>query len=81
MNETLPPLPEPAQQDDAKEAVNETNAILASKYFGLLKVVEAYEKHGVTCQTFRHFVDTPCAECNSVPSQQEPVNTKANDKP
>ena len=49
----------------ASEDVNDTNAILASRYFDLLKVVEAYEKHGVTCQTFRHFVDTPCAECNT----------------
>lgn len=56
----------PVQADDSTEAANETNAVLASRYFDLLKVVEAYEKHGVTCQTFRHFVDTPCAECNSV---------------
>ena len=43
-----------------------TNAKLASHYFDLLKVVERYEKHGVTCQTFRHFVTEPCAECNCV---------------
>lgn len=53
---------------DAAEAVHDTNAVLASRYFELLKVVEAYEKHGVTCQTFRHFVDTPCAECNCAPA-------------
>lgn len=27
--------------------------------------LQAYEQHGVTCQTFRHFVSEPCAECNS----------------
>jgi hypothetical protein len=64
------PQPQPQDQDDAAASVNETNAILASRYFDLLKVVEAYEKHGVTCQTFRHFVDSPCAECNSVAAPQ-----------
>lgn len=64
----------PSQQapNDAAQSVDETNAVLASRYFDLLKVVEAYEKHGVTCQTFRHFVDVPCAECNCT-SQQAPV--------
>lgn len=64
----------PSQQapNDAAQSVDETNAVLASRYFDLLKVVEAYEKHGVTCQTFRHFVDAPCAECNCT-SQQAPV--------
>jgi hypothetical protein len=34
----------------------------------LLKAqLNAYEKNGVTCQTYRHFVDIPCAECNSRP--------------
>jgi hypothetical protein len=58
--------------NDAAQSVDETNAVLASRYFDLLKVVEAYEKHGVTCQTFRHFVDAPCAECNCT-LQQAPV--------
>lgn len=64
----------PLQQapNDAAQSVDETNAVLAARYFDLLKVVEAYEKHGVTCQTFRHFVDAPCAECNCT-SQQAPV--------
>jgi hypothetical protein len=62
--------PQPPDQDDAAASVNETNAILASRYFDLLKVVEGYEKHGVTCQTFRNFVDSPCAECNSVTAPQ-----------
>jgi len=53
------------QQAEAAEAVNETNAVLASRYFDLLRVVEQYEKNGVTCQTYRHFVTEPCAECNS----------------
>lgn len=57
---------------DAAKDVNDTNAVLASRYFELLKVVEAYEKHGVTCQTFRHFVDTPCAECNCAPAAPQP---------
>ncbi|HBU17043.1 MAG: hypothetical protein A2X72_16750 [Burkholderiales bacterium GWF1_66_17] len=59
------PQPQPVQAGDATDSVNETNAVLASRYFDLLKVVESYEAHGVTCQTFRHFVDQPCAECNS----------------
>jgi len=58
---------------DADAAINETNAVLAGRYFDLLKVVEAYEKNGVTCQTFRHFVDAPCAECNSTLSQAQPA--------
>lgn len=52
-------------QAEAAETVNETNAVLASRYFDLLRVVEQYEKNGVTCQTYRHFVTEPCAECNS----------------
>lgn len=52
--------------DDAAESVNETNTVLATRYFEALKKLEAYEKNGVTCQTFRHFVDSPCAECNAV---------------
>ncbi len=56
--------------ESAAADVNETNAVLASRYFDLLKVVEAYEKNGVTCQTFRHFIDTPCAECNSTPATE-----------
>lgn len=32
----------------------------------LERTLQAYEAHGVTCQTFRHFVDSPCAECNVV---------------
>jgi len=34
-----------------------------------------YEASGVVCQTFRHFVDIPCGECNSIPiaSGQEPI--------
>lgn len=58
------PQPQPVQEGDATDSVNETNAVLASRYFDLLKVVESYEAHGVTCQTFRHFVDQPCDECN-----------------
>jgi hypothetical protein len=63
------------QAGDTAESVNETNAVLASRYFDLLKVVEAYEKHGVTCQTFRHFIDAPCAECNSrqAPQAAQPM--------
>jgi hypothetical protein len=33
----------------------------------LLRTIEQYEKHGVTCQTYRHFVSAPCAECNAAP--------------
>lgn len=67
-----PPAPQPEQEPS--ESVNETNAVLAGRYFDLLKVVEAYEKNGVTCQTFRHFVDAPCAECNcTTPPQPQPV--------
>jgi hypothetical protein len=74
---------QPAQRGDilqeTVESVNETNAILAGRYFDLLKIVERYEKNGVTCQTFRHFVSEPCAECNCTSPQppaqpeQEPV--------
>jgi len=71
------PQPQPVAQPagDSHESINETNAVLASRYFDLLKVVEAYESHGVTCQTFRHFVESPCAECNSVaqPVQAQPI--------
>lgn len=49
--------------------VNKTNAVLAGRYQELLKVVEAYEKNGVICQTFRHFVSEPCAECNCTKPQ------------
>ncbi|WP_374520317.1 hypothetical protein [Hydrogenophaga sp.] len=76
----LAAAPEAPAQSDAAEAVNETNAILASRYFELLKVVENYEKSGVTCQTFRHFVDVPCAECNSAPeapAQSSEVDERA----
>jgi len=59
------PEQSPHPDDDAAESMNETNAVLARRYFDLLKVVEDYEKHGVTCQTFRNFVDVPWAECNS----------------
>lgn len=52
--------------DDAASSVNETNAALAAQYFEVLKKLAAYEKNGVTCQTFQHFVDVPCAECNAV---------------
>ena len=70
-----------ADDNDAEATVNKTNAVLASRYFELLNVVEQYEKNGVTCQTFRHFVSAPCAECNSPGRcgkqasvvQQEPV--------
>jgi hypothetical protein len=63
------PVQEPTREEVNAEAardVNDTNAKLASHYFDLLKVVERYEAHGVTCQTFRHFVTEPCAECNCV---------------
>jgi hypothetical protein len=63
------PVQEPTREEINAEAardVNDTNAKLASHYFDLLKVVERYEAHGVTCQTFRHFVTEPCAECNCV---------------
>jgi len=63
------PEQEPTREEVNAEAardVNDTNAKLASHYFDLLKVVERYEAHGVTCQTFRHFVTEPCAECNCV---------------
>lgn len=30
----------------------------------LQKLVWRYEKHGVTCQTYRHKVDRSCSECN-----------------
>lgn len=77
---SAPPAPQ-ADGNDAEASVNKTNAVLASRYFELLKVVEQYEKNGVTCQTFRHFVSEPCAECNSPGRcgnqasvvQQEPV--------
>ena len=65
---------------DAAEDVHDTNAVLASRYFELLKVVEAYEKHGVTCQTFRHFVDTPCAECNCAPAAPQPAQQPLTDE-
>lgn len=64
------PEQHPHPDDDATESMNETNAVLARRYFDLLRVVEAYEKHGVTCQTFRNFVDAPCAECNSAKPEQ-----------
>ena len=48
--------PQPAAQPNEIEALKATLA--------------AYEKHGVTCQTYRGFVDAPCAECNSVPAAQ-----------
>lgn len=57
--------PAPQVEDDSAASVNDTNAALAGRYFELLKVVEQYEKSGVTCQTFRHFISEPCAECNS----------------
>ena len=57
--------PAPQAEDDSAASVNDTNAVLAGRYFELLKVVEQYEKSGVTCQTFRHFISEPCAECNS----------------
>lgn len=57
--------PAPQAEDDSSASVNDTNAALAARYFELLKVVEHYEKSGVTCQTFRHFIAEPCAECNS----------------
>ena len=61
---------QPAEEGgDASAATDATNAVLASRYFDLLRVVEAYEKHGVTCQTYRHFVDAPCAECNCTAPQ------------
>lgn len=56
----------PAIEGCAAESVNDTNAILATQYFEVLKKLEVYEKNGVTCQTYRHFVDAPCAECNVV---------------
>jgi len=37
----------PTSEDDANDSVNATNAVLASRYFELLKIVEQYEKHGV----------------------------------
>jgi hypothetical protein len=38
------------------------------------KQLARYEKHGVTCQTFRHSVDASCGECNTqFGAAQEPV--------
>ena len=51
--------PAPQAEDDSAASVNDTNAVLAGRYFELLKVVEQYEKSGVTCQTFRHFISEP----------------------
>ena len=64
------------RRDDAAESVADTNAVLATRYFELLKTVEAYEKHGVTCQTYRHFVDAPCAECNAAAPSAPDVLTQ-----
>jgi uncharacterized coiled-coil DUF342 family protein len=30
----------------------------------LRKQIQLYEKHGVTCQTYRHKVESSCSECN-----------------
>ena len=67
IKEALAPTSTQCEVQSEQPSFNEwTNAKLASHYFDLLKVVERYEKHGVTCQTFRHFVTEPCAECNCV---------------
>ena len=70
-----------AAQERAFAAIDKIEAALKERegesglYLDLLKVVKDYEKHGVTCQTFRNFVDTPCAECNcTAPPKAHPMS-------
>ena len=39
-------------------------AALIQKCDELQKQVWRYERHGVTCQTYRHKVESTCSECN-----------------
>lgn len=45
-------------------ALTEQCAALVWEKDEFKKQVQQYEKNGVTCQTYRHKVEQPCAECN-----------------
>ena len=76
---TLPPSTVPLEEHNKRiaelEAELQSETKWASEYAQkalaleatnkkLLDALERYEKNGVTCQTYRHFIDVPCAECN-----------------
>ena len=66
------------EQINTIRALTEQCATLVWERNDLKKQVQTYEKHGVTCQTYRHKVKASCSECNmneiyTAQPQQEPV--------
>ena len=53
-------------------ALTEQCAALVWERDEFKKQVQQYEKNGVTCQTYRHKVEQPCAECNVSESYTTP---------
>ena len=46
-------------------ALTEQCAALVWERDELKKQIQRYEKHGVTCQTYRNIVKNTCPECNT----------------
>lgn len=58
-------LAQPVQEPvTAIRLLTEQCAALIRERDELQKQVWRYERHGVTCQTYRHKVEQSCAECN-----------------
>jgi hypothetical protein len=58
-------LAQPEQEPvTAIRLLTEQCAALIRERDELQKQVWRYERHGVTCQTYRHKVEQSCAECN-----------------
>ena len=66
------------RQKNAVISLTEQCADLIRERDELQKQVWLYEKHGVTCQTYRHAVEQSCSECNvqmmyTAPPQRQPL--------
>lgn len=66
------------RQKNAVISLTEQCADLIRERDELQKQVWLYEKHGVTCQTYRHAVEQSCSECNvqmmyTAPPQRKPL--------
>jgi hypothetical protein len=67
-----------AQPVETIRAMTDQIATLVWERDELLKQVQRYEQHGVTCQTYRHKINRTCSECNvqenyTSPPQRKPL--------
>ena len=67
---------EPVAWKQTVRALTDQCAALIQERNELQKQVWRYEKHGVTCQTFGHKVESSCAECNENEIYAVPIRTK-----